>query len=124
MFGEFDRVANQVDNHLTQSSRIANQRLRQSRRNVASELESLLGGSSRQSLHGSSNRVGEIEVDRLKFKLARLNLGEVKNVVEQSEQALADCWTMPTYSRCSGLSSVLVNSSAMPMMPFIGVRIS
>ena len=36
----------------------------------------------------------------------------------------ADESTIRTYSRCSRASSVSRSSSAMPMMPFIGVRIS
>jgi hypothetical protein len=38
--------------------------------------------------------------------------------------AWADERTMPTNSRCSGVRSVASTSSVMPMMPFMGVRIS
>ncbi len=36
----------------------------------------------------------------------------------------AELLTRPRYSRCRGVSSVSRASSVMPMMPFIGVRIS
>ena len=39
-------------------------------------------------------------------------------------RASADDFTMPRYSRCSAVKSVSSANSVMPMMPFIGVRIS
>ena len=73
----------------------------------------------------SLETVAQIEVDRLQFELARFDLGEVQNVVDDASAAQsAEASTVVRYSRCSGVSSVSSSSSVMPMTPFIGVRIS
>ena len=72
-------------------------------------------------LHQRADR----ERNRLELELARLDLREVEDVVEDREQRLGRRLAPSSrQSRCSAVSSVSSASSVMPMMPFIGVRIS
>ena len=65
------------------------------------------------------------KLDAVQLQLAGLDLGEVEDVVDQPQQGLARSRPRPSgYSRCRGVSWLSSTSSVMPMMAFIGVRIS
>ena len=92
---------------------------------VAGQLQPLLVGAQGQRLQRVADAVAEANRRRVQVELAGLDLREVEDVVEQAAAA-----RRPTTSPCPGsraaprLRSVSRASSVMPMMPFIGVRIS
>ena len=60
----------------------------------------------------------------VELELARLDLREVQDVVDDAEQRVAGATAVWTYSRWTALSAVPASSSSMPITPFSGVRIS
>ena len=64
-------------------------------RDVEGELEALFVGAQRQRLHRIADAVVEIERDRLEPQLARFDLGEVENVVDDAEQRVGGRFDHP-----------------------------
>jgi len=87
--GELHRVADQIDHDLTKPRRIAAERGRKVGPDLAGELESLGVGARRERAQSVGNRVAWIEIDHVDFELARLDLGEVEDIVDDSEQCVA-----------------------------------
>src|SRR5262249_19186970 len=86
--GELDGVADQIDQHLRQAAAVAMTRWQVgSHLNLESEL--LVG---RQWLQRAANGLGDV-LDRIigefEFELAGLDLGEIQNIIDQTEQMLA-----------------------------------
>src|SRR2546428_14095852 len=66
--GELDRVANEVDQHLSQPSRIAHRHARDVGQDVAHELESLLFGAKREGFHEIGKVVPDGEGNSLELQ--------------------------------------------------------
>ena len=66
----------------------------------------------------------EIEVDVLDRQLAGLDLREIENVVDDAQQVLAGALDLPHVVALRGVEVGLQGRCDMPMMAFIGVRIS
>ncbi len=125
LLGELHGVAAEVDENLTQARRVALDELGQLRIHDARELQALAvrldGEQPRHVLDG----VAQVEVDVLEIELARFDLGEVENVVDDREQrrgAVAD--RLGVVALVTDRAPVSSSSSVMPITPFIGVRIS
>ena len=85
---ELDRVANQIEQNLTQPRRIAAQSGRNVRGNLARELQPLGMSAGRQRAQRVVDRVAQIEVNRVDVELARFDLGEVEDVIDDVEQRI------------------------------------
>ena len=125
VLGELDRVADQVGQHLLQPRRIADRR-RPARRGRCRRSARAPSGAraSASGLSASAIDRAQRERHRLELELARLDLREVEDVVEDRQQRIGRARRSSRQSRCSAVSSLSSASSVMPMMPFIGVRIS
>src|SRR6516225_7972421 len=86
--GELDRVADQIDQNLRQAAAIS-----MTRRQFGSKLElerELLVG--RQRLQRAANRLGDVlnaVIGKVENQLAGLDLGQIKHVIDESEQVFA-----------------------------------
>ena len=88
VFGEFDGVANQVDDHLPQVATVAVQMERRLRRNVRGEHQSL---ALRLGFHHGDGAVDEamqIEVFTGRREATGFDAGDVEHVVDQFEQSV------------------------------------
>ena len=86
--GELDRVADQVDQHLAQPARVADQGVGHVRLDVPGQLQPLAVGPQGQGPQGVAQRVRKREVGRVQLQLAGLDLGEVEDVVDDGQQGL------------------------------------
>ena len=86
--GELDRVADQVDDHLPQPSRIAERDARHVRQHVADQLEPPLLGAQRERLEEIRKMIAHGERERLELQLACFDLGEIQDIVEQVQQGV------------------------------------
>ena len=86
---ELDGVPYQIDQHLTQASRIAHERIGNVRSNPAGELEALCIRARRQQSNGILDDVAERERDLFERQLPRLDLREIENVVDERQKRLA-----------------------------------
>ena len=87
--GELDRVVDEVREDLAKAERVAQQMLGNRRRDMGQELQPLvvrlLGGKRRD----RADHLVEPEIGRLHVELARLDLGEVQDVVDDAQQGRA-----------------------------------
>ena len=83
---ELDGVAHQVDQDLPQAPEVAHQAIGNIGVDPTGQFQSFLGRLHRQRLTGAADAFPQAEIDALQFQLARLDLGKVENVVEQSQQ--------------------------------------
>ena len=67
---------------------VARNDLRQFRGNITDQFQILLVRPKRQRLHRLPHVVPQVEIDGFQVELARLNFGEVKNLVDHSEQGV------------------------------------
>jgi hypothetical protein len=86
---ELHRVADQVGEDLAQSRRIAAHPLAQRRRHEATQLHALRLGALSEHEHGVLHAAQQVELDVLERHLARLDLREVEDVVDDRQQGLA-----------------------------------
>ena len=84
--GELDRVAGQIDQHLLQAHGVADQAARQGRIDVEQHLQVLGADVGRHDDRQVAHQLIDAERVRIERHLAGLDLGEVEDVVEQSEQ--------------------------------------
>src|SRR5581483_8797806 len=98
--------------------------LRHIGRDPAAQLEAFLMSADGERLHDSIQRRCQIDFDRRDQQFAGFDLREVKDIVDDAEQRICGAFTELRYSFCSRVNSVSSASSVMPMMPFMGVRIS
>ena len=86
MLGEFDGVANQVQQNLTKPRLIAAKAAPGRRFDEHADVDPLLVGFRRQQADSGFDGVGELEIDDFEVDLAGLELRDVQNVVDQGEQ--------------------------------------
>jgi hypothetical protein len=116
---ELDGIADQVDQDLAQTRGVAQQGVRHIVGDMAGELEPFLAGPEAEGLHRVVQRVAQAELDRFEVQLARLDLGEVEDVIEQGQQGARRALHHVQVPRCSCVSAVSSASSVMPMTPFM-----
>ena len=122
--GELDGVSGKIDQHLPQAHRIAAHAGRHGGFDRALELQALRERARREDLDGLLDGVAQAEFDAFELELARLDLGEVQNVVDDLQQRFGRAGNRFRKMPLARSSSVACRSSDMPMTPFIGVRIS
>ncbi len=86
--GEFNGVAHEVDEDLAHTTRIAYEAIGHIGVHMVDDLEILLLRPHRERLHGGAEAIAQPEGQRLEIQLARLDLREVQDVVEQPEQGV------------------------------------
>ena len=84
--GEFDGVANQVDEDLAESAGVAQEPPRHFRLNAVGQLQPLFLGSHRQGFKQVPEARAQIEFEDVELQLTRLDFGEIQNVVKDGEQ--------------------------------------
>ena len=85
-FGELHGVVDAVGQDLAEAERVAEQLLRDAGRDVHQELEPLLVRLLRGQRRDGADDVIELEVGGFDVELARLDLGEVEDVVDDRQQ--------------------------------------
>ncbi len=89
LFRELDRVADQVGEDLAQPAGVADdQGVRDGGTDVAGQLQSLMMRPQRQRFGHVAEPVGQRKRDGLQVELARLDLGEIEDVVDDAEQGI------------------------------------
>ena len=89
--GEFDRVVDQIQQHLAQPAGIAQHPLRHRWLHQAHQFELLLPGFFGNDIQRFVECGAQIELDRLQFHLASLDLGKIQQIVDQRQQGFAGC---------------------------------
>ena len=84
---EFDGIAQQVDEYLTEACRIACHPGRDIRVDIGHQFEVFGAGSDRHQFSDLVNEIMDIEGDRFQFQMASLDLGNVQDTVEQFHEA-------------------------------------
>ncbi len=87
--GELDRVAHQVEQHLPQPARIADQGVGHVRLDVPRQLQPLAVGPRGQRPQGIADLGPQGEFGRVQLQLAGGDLGEIEQVGDDAQQALA-----------------------------------
>ena len=103
--GELDRVAQQIEQHLPQPRRIADQLGGHARRDFAHQSQPFLLGAGRHHLDHLLQMVAQREAGPLQLQLRGLDLGQVEDVVDQVQQVVAGPAKIRTYLSCSVLSA-------------------
>jgi hypothetical protein len=86
MIRKLDRVANQIQENLAQPPGVSQNHFRHFRRHVAQQLQPLLAGCWREGLQRLFHAVSQVEVDCLQVNFSRLNLREIKDVIDDREK--------------------------------------
>ena len=89
LLGELDRVADEIEQHLPQPARIADERRRHAGLNSARKLEPLFVRARRQQPDGILDRAADVERHMFEREPARFDLGEVEDLVDQRQQGFA-----------------------------------
>ena len=85
-FGELQGVAEQVYDHLAETGWIGGGSFRNVGTDLAGELDAFLRRPQRKRPNGFFHQPGQIEFDGVHFQLARFDLGEIQNVVDDRQQ--------------------------------------
>ena len=88
-FGELDRVVDAVGENLAEAERVADEQLGDAGRGVHQELEPLFVCLLRGQRRDGADDFIELEVDGFDVELARLDLGEVEDVVDDGQERCA-----------------------------------
>jgi hypothetical protein len=83
---EFDGIADEVDEHLPQTRRVAEDAVGNAGVDIGNELELLAVGLHCQRLESAAKAVAEAELDLFQIELAGLDLREIEDVVDQRQQ--------------------------------------
>ena len=88
-FGELDRVAQQVDQDLSQPRDVADDGRRYVGGHLVGQLQPFLGSLDAQQVQRRFHALAQVEGLPFQLKLAGLDLGEVQDVVDDGEQGVA-----------------------------------
>src|SRR6185437_14121089 len=121
---EFDRVPNQVDQHLPEAPGVAEYYRRNIGRDLVYEFEPLLARAEVEAAGSFVDHLVQGERTRVAFHFAGFDLGKVQNVVDDGEQRLRRRLHHAEILLCCWVGPESSTRSVSPMMPFIGVRIS
>ena len=86
LFGELDGVAGEVGQHLLQTHGVAGEVVRHIGIHPQGELQLLVVGAGAEQVHGLVEGVAQAERDMLQLQLARFQLREVEDVVDDAKQ--------------------------------------
>jgi hypothetical protein len=83
--GEFDRVADQVENDLAEPRRVGVHHLRHIGRHFEQQAQALLIRANNHRFHGRLEFLAHIEIEVIQIQLSRFHLREIENIVDQAE---------------------------------------
>ena len=86
-FGEFDRIGEQIHQHLPQPQRIAQQTIGNRRRDIRRKLQSLGRRAVAERLHQFDDQFPQTERSAAQVEFSRFVFREVENVVQQIQAA-------------------------------------
>ena len=89
VLGEFDGVADQIDQNLTEAARVADDGARHVLGEIAHQLQALLFRTLDEEAQRVAHLVVEVERPRIEFEFARLDARDVEQVVDDRQQGLA-----------------------------------
>ena len=84
--GEFDGVADEIDDDLAETVAVAADHLGDTGGDVAEEFKTLFIGAKGEGLESGFEDIAEVEVDVFELGLAGFDLGEVEDVVDDAEE--------------------------------------
>ncbi len=87
-FGELDRVAHEIDQHLPQAAGIADEAVGNIGLDATGELEPLLVRGQGEQPYGSFHRIAQAERNRFEREPAGLDFRDVEDVVQDAKQRL------------------------------------
>src|SRR5215468_10596602 len=85
---ELDGITHKVDDDLPQTNRVAEDAIRQIGLNVAAEFQFLLMSARGKQAYCVLQGVAEVKVSLVEFELARLDLREIEQVIDQRQQRI------------------------------------
>ena len=88
-FRELDRVAKQIEQHLPQPCRVADQVGGHARRDLAHQGQPFFVGPGRHHLHHLLQMIVQREAGLFQFELRGFDLGEIEDVVDEIQQIVA-----------------------------------
>ena len=86
--GELDGVGRQVEQNLPQAQRVAHQRQRRLWSDGKQQLQPLFGGVNGDLIGHVLQHIIQVEGDGFQLQLARFDLGEIENVIDDAQQAV------------------------------------
>ena len=89
LMGELDRVVQQIGQHLAQTPGVTAHMGKQPGLHQPQQPEPLAVGGFRQHLQGVRHHIAHIEVVHFKRQLARFDLGEIQDVIDNGQQQVA-----------------------------------
>ena len=84
--GEFDGVAGEIDQNLLQTSQVTNKPVGDIGGDVPQKLKILFVSAGREGLHRLAQGLAKFEFMTVEFQLARLDLGKVQDVIDDSQK--------------------------------------
>ena len=106
VLGEFDRIADQVNQHLPQPGRVAGQTVRHLLGDEIDEFNALAGAALAEQVGDFGDQLARIELDHCQIETTGFDLRQIENVVDDPEQRLArpdevlDELRLPLVERC------------------------
>jgi hypothetical protein len=124
MVGEFDGVANEVDEDLAEAEFVGGDEREVGREGGDSELEALFEGAGAEEAFDLLKLGGEGEGGEADIDFAGFDFGQVEDFVEEAEEGFGGFVDGGGEFALGGGRLVWRRRPAMPRMPFMGVRIS
>ncbi len=124
MRGEFHRIADEIEQHLPQPCRIADDPRRDIRANETCDVETPRMRTRREDFDRPFDQQGEIERRFGQRNLAGLKFRKVEDFIDEAGEAFAGVADRLDIGALLGSSVVAASRSASPRMPLSGVRIS
>ncbi|MEI9987610.1 MAG: hypothetical protein WDN69_33425 [Aliidongia sp.] len=121
---EFHGIADEVEQHLAQPRRITTHPAGQCWIDYCGDVQLFLLGRDGTGGESGLDYCLQIEVHLFKLNPVGLQLGNIQDVVDDSEQELSRDLDARGKLQLAASRSVSSSRPFMPMMPFIGVRIS
>ena len=88
LLGELQGIADEIDDDLPQADRVPLEHVGHVGRHVASQLQPLLVGAGRQGVERVAQVIAQAEGDGIEVQPPRLDLGKIKNVVDNGQQRM------------------------------------
>src|SRR5207253_324394 len=88
-FCKFEAIADEIEQNLPQAIGVAAESAAELGIDKNTDFDTFLMCSRRQQRYRALHRLNQIEVDRFEIDLARLELGDIENIVDDCEERLA-----------------------------------
>jgi hypothetical protein len=88
LVGELDRVPHEIEDDLPQSAGVTLQHVGDVRSDIIGKLQPLGVGADGHGLQGVAQTIAQQEIDGIELELARLDLREIENVIDDGEESV------------------------------------